>query len=421
MKSLARTLASKIAAAIAVICLFAAPVRDAYSQTYTGGDREANRSILRKALARCENRERSGEKGIPKLVRLGSGAVWIVDYGDLGCTDHCGSGGCLLAIYSRSGHSLLFEGGARAWHVDRRKRLVMDVHGSFCGRAGVESCRRTHELAQEGLIEVTNTFDRAVRDQDALLAIRSKDLPERCHSCGVDDTCSSKCLDRAFAIGFVCHSERLAIELTNISPADKDGVLRHLNAHPLIIIVQGDEERTTRASYISAVHVPGRNRYRIRIHGDGFNSHAFWPATGSFSLRIAQWTYPIDLGNVGDAHLADAIAGCIGLRLPENVKFLECKFPSGRLIHGVVVFEQTRKLRMWYGDGGGEEWKYNTLADGTVETLDNGRGRTIALTGGYSVIRFRDEGEDIRGSCISARHPTIPLRWIEPSLRQPWE
>jgi hypothetical protein len=76
--------------------------------------------------------------------------VWIVDLSKFNCsgarTLFCGSGGCgLNVIVKRRRYVSIYNGVARGWKLKRSKRkhvVALDLHGSFCGRAGYQSCRK---------------------------------------------------------------------------------------------------------------------------------------------------------------------------------------------------------------------------------------------------------------------------------------
>jgi predicted aspartyl protease len=98
---------------------------------------------------------------------------------------------------------------------------------------------------------------------------------------------------------------------------------------------------------------------------------------------------------------------------------LDCKFPE-RTIGGVVVFWKLNKIRIWYGDGGGEEWDgVNLLAD-PISTTNNSIGR-IVLSRDLKNINYNSGAEHSIGSCVIGATSRVPAFWLEPKLRQPWE
>ena len=102
--------------------------------------------------------------------------------------------------------------------------------------------------------------------------------------------------------------------------------------------------------------------------------------------------------------------------------FLACTFDNGRSILGLVVFRQLKKLRIWYGDGGGQEWDGVDFAQGNVTTSVQD-GRSMTLSGDLTRATFNDQegNEHGNGRCQIASTSGKPARWFEPRLRQPWE
>ena len=61
---------------------------------------------------------------------------------------YCGTAGCTVAIFvsQGAGHVSGFENNLRSWTVKRagaRDVLVVDLHGSACGKVGAAACSKT--------------------------------------------------------------------------------------------------------------------------------------------------------------------------------------------------------------------------------------------------------------------------------------
>lgn len=97
--------------------------------------------------------------------------------------------------------------------------------------------------------------------------------------------------------------------------------------------------------------------------------------------------------------------------------FLTCKFDNGRTILGLVVFKTLKKLRIWYGDGGGQEW---TDVDYSKPAIETGvqDGRHIVLSKDFRQVTFNDEDEHAKGRCEVASRKGKPARWFAPALKQ---
>lgn len=76
---------------------------------------------------------------------------YFLDYGKLDCDGtrgmYCGSAGCTLDIYVSSGGRYVqgYGTNTQGWSIDRsgdRATLVMELHGSACGRIGAQGCER---------------------------------------------------------------------------------------------------------------------------------------------------------------------------------------------------------------------------------------------------------------------------------------
>jgi hypothetical protein len=101
----------------------------------------------------------------------------------------------------------------------------------------------------------------------------------------------------------------------------------------------------------------------------------------------------------------------------------------------LVVFKKLRKLRIWYGDGGGDEWinidftrEPITTDIGPVDPdtktglSDNKNSdKRIVLSANYQEVIFDSYGDHYYGKCHPVPASTVPLWWITPALKQPWE
>lgn len=75
---------------------------------------------------------------------------YVLDFQSLECAGayslFCGSAGCPLSVFlSSRSWQRVFGTYAQAWSIERssaRPVLVLDLHGSACGRVGVEACQR---------------------------------------------------------------------------------------------------------------------------------------------------------------------------------------------------------------------------------------------------------------------------------------
>ncbi len=99
--------------------------------------------------------------------------------------------------------------------------------------------------------------------------------------------------------------------------------------------------------------------------------------------------------------------------------FLTCTFEGGRSILGLVVFKRLKKLRIWYGDGGGEEWTGVDYSKPEIVTSVEG-GRSIVLSADFRSVTFNDqEGEEHSGGhCRVASKRGKPAYWFAPKLTQ---
>lgn len=72
---------------------------------------------------------------------------YMIDTAQLGCSAHCGSAGCVVELWLAGPNGLeqAYRGNVQGWTVrelDGEQVIVFDVHGSWCGRTGVEPCQQ---------------------------------------------------------------------------------------------------------------------------------------------------------------------------------------------------------------------------------------------------------------------------------------
>ncbi len=78
---------------------------------------------------------------------------YLLDYGEMECVGgdipnpFCGSAGCTLDIFvsTEDGYRQAYGDIVRAWSLANargRAVLLLGLHGSVCGRAGFETCRK---------------------------------------------------------------------------------------------------------------------------------------------------------------------------------------------------------------------------------------------------------------------------------------
>lgn len=90
---------------------------------------------------------------------------YLLDYGTVEClggemvNPFCGSGGCTLDIFvsAAGGYRQAYGDNVRNWSLARdagRPVLVLGLHGSFCGRAGFEPCRKRLHWDGDRFVEV---------------------------------------------------------------------------------------------------------------------------------------------------------------------------------------------------------------------------------------------------------------------------
>lgn len=98
---------------------------------------------------------------------------------------------------------------------------------------------------------------------------------------------------------------------------------------------------------------------------------------------------------------------------------LLCDFKEGRKIDALVLFFGLKKLRIWYADGGGEEWLHVDFRKDPVATsIQSGRGIILNHNGS---VALTDDDELDRGKCHAGRSADAPRHWLSPKLKQPWE
>lgn len=77
---------------------------------------------------------------------------YILDYGRFSCggstTTFCGSAGCLTTVFASRGEgyvTVLDENvrGLEFRMVDNKPAMILELHGSACGKAGAEPCETT--------------------------------------------------------------------------------------------------------------------------------------------------------------------------------------------------------------------------------------------------------------------------------------
>jgi hypothetical protein len=142
------------------------------------------------------------------------------------------------------------------------------------------------------------------------------------------------------------------------------------------------------------------NKYH-RMNGDDWTCEPISPGSCNFfPQRQARDTVP----------LASELNG---------PQLLACKFDNGRNIQGVVLFFKL-KLRIWYGDGGGEEWDGIDFSANPITTTMHGD-RSLVLSGDLKHIIFNDSNEHAFGDCQPRSVSGQPLWWFNPILKQEWE
>jgi hypothetical protein len=102
---------------------------------------------------------------------------------------------------------------------------------------------------------------------------------------------------------------------------------------------------------------------------------------------------------------------------PQDPTLLSCKFTSGRTIGGIVVFKRLNKLRIWYGDGGGEEWDHIDFTKEPITTSAHD-GTNLVLSRDYKQVTLNMDDEHSTGECEIHSTADVPKNWLAPVLRQ---
>ena len=131
----------------------------AQSENYPSAIRD-DLEAARKECADADDGKVTFKPGlVHKLDLTGSKrADYIVDFENLGCSTfesiYCGTGGCTHNIYvtTRTGTvRRIFSGRVRAYWISKAagpKTITFDLHGSFCGKAGVYACRKKKRITE---------------------------------------------------------------------------------------------------------------------------------------------------------------------------------------------------------------------------------------------------------------------------------
>lgn len=110
---------------------------------------DAVRGIAEGYVGEClqmTGRSEPAEAMISEADVTGDGqADWIIDTNNAGCSLYCGSAGCLVEMWSAHDGAprSIFSSNIYTWRVDGsrgRHEVVLETHGSYCGRTGVEGC-----------------------------------------------------------------------------------------------------------------------------------------------------------------------------------------------------------------------------------------------------------------------------------------
>jgi hypothetical protein len=105
-------------------------------------------------------------------------------------------------------------------------------------------------------------------------------------------------------------------------------------------------------------------------------------------------------GRLGAMLVALALCwpGNAGAAGPQDPTLLSCTFTSGRAIGGIVVFKKLKKLRIWYGDGGGEEWDHVDLSKEPITTASHQYEVSLILSRDYKRVTLNMGDEHSTGS-----------------------
>ena len=103
----------------------------------------------------CKPRERVFGRGFVSRKDVNGDGIpdFILDYGAYKCGDQvaqfCGSAGCTTTVFAstgRGGYVKVLDENVRNLQfrtVNGKPAMVLDLHGSACGKAGAEPCRTT--------------------------------------------------------------------------------------------------------------------------------------------------------------------------------------------------------------------------------------------------------------------------------------
>jgi hypothetical protein len=109
--------------------------------------------------------------------------------------------------------------------------------------------------------------------------------------------------------------------------------------------------------------------------------------------------------------------GSAGAAGPHDPTLLSCTFTGGRTIGGIVLFKTLKKLRIWYGDGGGEEWTHVDFRNDPITTGSHDD-TNIVLSGDTRRVTLNMDDEHSTGECRTASTAGVPKYWLAPVLRQ---
>jgi hypothetical protein len=108
----------------------------------------------------------------------------------------------------------------------------------------------------------------------------------------------------------------------------------------------------------------------------------------------------------------------VGAAGRQDPMLLSCTFPSGRSIGGIVVFNKLKKLRIWYGDGGGEEWEHVDFTKDPITTSSHQDEQSLVLSADYKHVTLNMGDEHSNGECQIQSTAHVPKNWLAPVLRQ---
>jgi hypothetical protein len=98
------------------------------------------------------------------------------------------------------------------------------------------------------------------------------------------------------------------------------------------------------------------------------------------------------------------------------ITLLDCDFPH-RTILGIVLLRRLKKLRLWYGDGGGEEWTNVNFESDPIIASNSDGGDSVVLSGNYKTVTLNLGGEPDLGKCHSRPIAGSPANWFTPHFR----